>query len=174
MWAKLIYRFEDMTEKINGAFMEDLGELLSSVTGHQRKMLYEIDQEFEKMCEILLKNFATIKSLMPFLRSSLRQTMNRKLSMVGKDKEAWKKAEEYLTQLQDDEQMITLERRTSPSNGESSDCIATKKQVQQSKTRWRSRQTSATQRIATPSSLPWKRKSKPFMDSCAEIQQEQS
>ena len=73
MWAKLIYRFEGMTEMINGAFMDDLGELLSSVTGNQRKTLYEIDQEFEKMCEMLLKNFATIKSLMPFLGSSLRQ-----------------------------------------------------------------------------------------------------
>ena len=55
MWAKLIYRFEGMTEK---------------------KTLYEIDQEFEKMCEMLQKNLASIKSLMPFLRSSLRQTMN--------------------------------------------------------------------------------------------------
>ena len=68
MWARLIYRFESMTEMINGAFMDDLGELLSSVTGNQRKTLYEIDQEFEKMCEMLLKNFATIKSLMPFLK----------------------------------------------------------------------------------------------------------
>ena len=61
------------------------------------------------MCEILLKDFANIKSLMPFLRSGLRQTMIRKLSKVGTDKEAWKKAEEYLTQLQDDEHMLTLE-----------------------------------------------------------------
>ena len=44
-----------MPEMINGAFMDDLGELLSSVTGNQRKTLYEIDQEFEKMCEMLLK-----------------------------------------------------------------------------------------------------------------------
>ena len=80
-----------MTEMINGAFMDDHGELLSSVTGQQRKTLYEIDQEFEKMCEMLIKKFATIKSLMPFLRSILRQTMIRKLSKVRKDKEAWKK-----------------------------------------------------------------------------------
>ena len=96
MWAKLIYRFEGMTEMINGAFMDDLGDLLSSITGQQRKTLYEIDQEFEKMLEMLQKNFTSVKSLMPFLRSSLRQTMIRKLSKVGKDKEAWKKAEEYL------------------------------------------------------------------------------
>ena len=36
MWAKLIYKFEGMTEMINGAFMDDIGELLSSVTGQQR------------------------------------------------------------------------------------------------------------------------------------------
>ena len=41
--------------------------------------------------------------------STLRQTMIRKLSKVGKDKETWKKAQEYLTQLQDDDHMLTLE-----------------------------------------------------------------
>ena len=39
MWAKLVYRFEGMTEMINGAFMDDLGELFISVTGQQRKTL---------------------------------------------------------------------------------------------------------------------------------------
>ena len=109
LWAKLTYRFEGMTDMINGSFMEDLGEILNAVTGPQRKTLYEADQEFEKMTETLVKNFATIKSLMPFLRSSLRQTMIRKLSKVGKEKAAWKKADEYLTQLQDDDHMLTLE-----------------------------------------------------------------
>ena len=109
LWAKLTYRFEGMTDMINGSFMEDLGEILNAVTGPQRKTLYEADQEFEKMTETLVKNFVTIKSLMPFLRSSLRQTMIRKLSKVGKDKAAWKKADEYLTQLQDDDHMLTLE-----------------------------------------------------------------
>jgi hypothetical protein len=111
MWAKLAYKFEGMTEMINGCFMDDLSELLNSATGDQRKRktFYEIDLEFEKMCDSLLKNFSTIKSLMPFLRSSLRQTMIRKLSKVGKDKIAWKKAEEYLTHLQDDDHMLTLD-----------------------------------------------------------------
>ena len=110
MWAKLVYKFEGMTDMINGCFMDDLAELLTAATGDQRKRktLYEIDLEFEKMCDMLLKNFDTQKSLMTFLRSSLRQTMIRKLSKVGKDKEAWKKAEEYLTTLQDDDHMLTL------------------------------------------------------------------
>ena len=109
LWAKLTYRFEGMTDMINGTFMEDLGDMLNAVTGPQRKTLYQADQEFEKMCETLLNNFGTIKSLMHFLRSSLRQTMIRKLSKVGKEKDAWKKADEYLTHLQDDDHMLTLE-----------------------------------------------------------------
>ena len=44
-----------MTDMINGAFMEDLGEILNAVTGPQRKTLYEADQEFEKMTETLVK-----------------------------------------------------------------------------------------------------------------------
>jgi hypothetical protein len=54
---------------INGAFMEDLSELLNSAMGDQRrrKTLYEIDTEFEKMTASLLKNFKSMASLMPFL-----------------------------------------------------------------------------------------------------------
>ena len=99
MWGKLAYRFEGMTDMINGHFMDDLAELLNSATGQRRKTFYEIDAEFEKMCKSLTDNFSTLKSLMPFLRASLRQTMIRKLSKVGKDKEAWKKAENFLTTL---------------------------------------------------------------------------
>ena len=53
MWAKLTYTFEGMTEMINGAFMDDLGELLNSVTGQQRKTS-GIDQDLEEMCEMML------------------------------------------------------------------------------------------------------------------------
>jgi hypothetical protein len=68
MLGKLTYRFESMTDMINGAFMDDVGELLSSVTEQQRNKLYEIDKEFEKMCELLCKIFESITSHMPFLR----------------------------------------------------------------------------------------------------------
>ena len=65
-----------MTEMINGHFMDDLAELLTAVTRDQRKRktIHETDAEFEKMCHSLLKKFTSLKSLMPFLRSSLRQT----------------------------------------------------------------------------------------------------
>ena len=110
MWGKIAYRFEGMTEMINGRFMADLGELLNSATGdaRTRKTLYEIDLEFEKMLECMLKNFTTLKSATVFLRASLRQATINKLSKVGKDKEAWTKANNYLTELLDDDHMLTL------------------------------------------------------------------
>ena len=51
MYGRLAYKFEGMTDMINGAFMENLSELLNSATGDQRrrKSFYEIDTEFEKM-----------------------------------------------------------------------------------------------------------------------------
>jgi hypothetical protein len=111
MYGRLAYKFEGMTDMINGAFMEDLSELLNSATGDQcrRKTFYEIDTEFEKMTASLRKNFKSMAFLMPFLRASLRQTMIRKLASVGKDKDGWKKANEHLTTLMDQEHMITLE-----------------------------------------------------------------
>jgi hypothetical protein len=35
MYGRLAYKFEGMTDMINGAFMEDLSELLNSATGDQ-------------------------------------------------------------------------------------------------------------------------------------------
>jgi hypothetical protein len=101
MYGRRAYKFEGMTDMINGAFMEDLSELLNSATGDQRRRLsfYEIDTEFEKMTASLQKNFTSMQSLMPFLRASLRQSMMRRLALVGKDKDGWKKADEHLTTL---------------------------------------------------------------------------
>jgi hypothetical protein len=111
MYGRLAYKFEGMTDMINGAFMEDLSELLNAATGDQRrrKTFYEIDTEFEKMTASLLKNFNSMASLTSFLCASLRQIMIRKLAMVGKDKDGWKKADEHLTDLMDQEHMITFE-----------------------------------------------------------------
>jgi hypothetical protein len=61
------------------------------------------------MTASLLKNFNSMASLMPFRRASLRQTMIRKLAGVDKDKDGWKKADDQLTTLMDQEHMITLE-----------------------------------------------------------------
>ena len=37
MYGRLAYKFEGMTDMINGAFMEDLSELLNSATGDPRR-----------------------------------------------------------------------------------------------------------------------------------------
>jgi len=37
MYGRLAYKFEGMTDMINGAFMEDLSELLNAATGDQRR-----------------------------------------------------------------------------------------------------------------------------------------
>ena len=44
-----------------------------------------------------------------FLRASLRQCHIHKLSKVGKDKAAWAKADEYLTNLMDSYTVLTLD-----------------------------------------------------------------
>ena len=51
MYCRLAFKFEGMTDMINGASMEDLSDLLNSITGDQRRCntSYEIDTEFEKM-----------------------------------------------------------------------------------------------------------------------------
>jgi hypothetical protein len=38
MYGRLAFKFEGMTDMINGAFMEDLSELLNSATGDQRRL----------------------------------------------------------------------------------------------------------------------------------------
>jgi len=67
-YGRLAYKFEGMTDMINGAFMEDLSELLNSATGDQRrrKTFYEIDTEFEKMTASLLSRTSTVWPLYRF------------------------------------------------------------------------------------------------------------
>ena len=90
IWARLCFKYEGMTELINGRFIEDFGILLGSATGEAktRKSFYEIDKEFELMTKTIEKNFVKVDSLMVFMRASLRQALIAKLSKVGKDKEA--------------------------------------------------------------------------------------
>jgi hypothetical protein len=54
-------------------------------------------------------NFGKVDSLMVFMRASLRQAFIAKLSKVGKDKEAWGKAEDHLAGLLNEDQMLTIE-----------------------------------------------------------------
>src|SRR6056300_1696807 len=91
--------------------MEELGAVIDCVTGdaRQRRTIYEADQEFERFGKTLTANFKDTATLWEFLRASLRQCHIHKLSKVGKDRAAWAKADEYLTDLMDSDTVLTLE-----------------------------------------------------------------
>jgi hypothetical protein len=110
--------------------------IITCVTGdaHNRRTIYEADHDFERFSKTLIANFKdtwnvsdipknvpfafainnrNIKdtaTLWEFLRASLRQCHIQKLSKVGKDKAAWAKADEYLTNLMDSDTVLTLEK----------------------------------------------------------------
>ena len=72
------------------------------------RTIYQADQDFERFGKTLTANFKDTATLWDFPRASLRQCHIRKLAHVGKDKTAWAKAEEYLTNLMDSDTMLTL------------------------------------------------------------------
>ncbi len=52
------FRMEDMTELVNGTFIEDMSTLLSSCAeGKNLKTFFEIDKEFEIMMTVVKSNF---------------------------------------------------------------------------------------------------------------------
>ena len=69
----------------------------------------QADQDFERFGKTLIANFKDTATLWEFLRASLRQCHIHKLSKVGKDKTAWAKSDEYLTNLMDSDTVLTLE-----------------------------------------------------------------
>ena len=85
--------------------------IITCVTGdaHHRRTIYEADQDFERFGKTLIVNFKDTATLWEFLRAILRQCHIHKLSKVGKDKTAWAKADEYLTNLMDSNTVFTLE-----------------------------------------------------------------
>ena len=62
------------------------------------------------MTRTIENNFVKVDSLMVFMRASLRRALISKLSKVtvGKDKEAWGKAEDHLAGLLNEDQMLTI------------------------------------------------------------------
>ena len=88
--ARLCFKYEGMTELINGRFIEDFGILLGSATGEAktRKSFYEIDKEFELMTKTIEKNFVKVDSLMVFIRVllfvKLSSSSYRRLARIRK------------------------------------------------------------------------------------------
>ena len=111
IWGKIFHKYEGMTDMLTGTMMEELASIITCVTGdaQKRRTIYQADQEFERLGKTLTTNFKSTATLWDFMRASLRQCHIHKLSKVGKDKAAWAKADEYLTNLMDSDTMLTLE-----------------------------------------------------------------
>ena len=111
IWAKMYHKYEGMTDMLTGTMMEELAKIITCVTGdaRHRRTIYEADQDFERFGKTLIANFKDTATLWEFLRASLRQCHIHKLSKVGKDKAAWAKADEYLTNLMDSDTVLTLD-----------------------------------------------------------------
>jgi len=111
IWAKMYHKYEGMTDMLTGTMMEELATIITCVTGdaRHRRTIYEEDQDFERFGKTLIVNFKDTATLWEFLRAILRQCHIHKLSKVGKDKTAWAKADEYLTNLMDSNTVFTLE-----------------------------------------------------------------
>ena len=105
------HKYEGMTDMLTGTMMEELPTIITCVTGDARhcRTIYEVDQDFERFGKTLIANFKDTATLWEFLRASLRQYQIHKVSKVGKDKAAWTKADEYLTNLMDSDTVLTLE-----------------------------------------------------------------
>ena len=108
--AKMYHKYEGMTDMLTGTMMEELANIITCVTGDvcQRRTIYEADQDFERFGKTLIANFKDTATLWTFLRAGLRQFHIHKLSKVGKDRAAWAKADEYLTNLMDSDTVLTL------------------------------------------------------------------
>jgi hypothetical protein len=111
IWAKMYHKYEGMTDMLTGTMMEELATIITCVTGdaRHRRTIYEADQDFERFGKTLIANFKDTATLWEFLRASLRQCHIHKLSKVRKDKAAWAKADEYLTNLMDSDTVLTLD-----------------------------------------------------------------
>jgi len=109
IWSKMYHKYEGMTDMLTGTMMEELVNIITCVTGdaRHRRTIYEADQDFERFGKTLIANFKDTATLWEFL--SLRQCHIHKLSKVCKDKAAWAKADEYLTNLMDSDTVLTLE-----------------------------------------------------------------
>ena len=107
----MYHKYEGMTDMLTVTMTEELTNIITSVTGdaRHRRDIYETDQDFERFGKTLIANFKDTSTLWEFLRVSLHQCHIHKLSKVGKDKAAWAKADEYLTNLMDSDTVLTLE-----------------------------------------------------------------
>ena len=108
IWGKICNKYEGTTDMLTGTMIEELVNIVTCVTGHvrQRRTIYEADQDFERIGKTDRKLY---QHAVGDPARTLASYHIHKLSKVGKDKAAWAKADEYLTNLMDFDTMLTLE-----------------------------------------------------------------
>ena len=112
IWGQIIHKYQGMTEMIQGTFVQEFADIINHVANvpqQKRITIYAADEMSIKYGELLVNHFPDTKTMWEFFRASLRQYHIRQLSKVGKEKEAWKKADEYLTELLESDTLLTLD-----------------------------------------------------------------
>ena len=112
IWGQITHRYQGMTGMIQGSFVQEIADIINNVTRvplDRRITIYKADELATKYGELLVTRFQDTKTMWECLRASLRQYHIRQLSKVGKEKEAWKKADEYLTELLESDTLLTLD-----------------------------------------------------------------
>jgi hypothetical protein len=109
IWGKICNEYEGTTDMLTGTMMEELANIVSCLTGHsrQRRTICEADQVFERIGKTFDRKLYQHAVGVPARK--LASCHIHKLSKVGKDKAAWAKAGEYLTNLIDFDTMLTHE-----------------------------------------------------------------
>ena len=127
IWGQIIHKIQGMTEMIQGTFVQEIADIINNVTRvppDQRITIYQADELATKYGELLVNHFQDTKTMWDFFRASLRQYHIRQLSKVGKEKEAWKKADEYLTELLESDTLLTLDHTNEAMRGRRATCSA--------------------------------------------------
>ena len=112
IWGQMIHKYQGMTEMIQGTFVQEIADIINNVARvpqEKRITIYQADESAVKYGELLVTHFGDTKTMWDFFRASLRQYHIRQLSKVGKEKEAWRKADEYLTELLESDTLLTLD-----------------------------------------------------------------
>ena len=109
MYVKLAYKFEVITDALNGTFVEEIVDLLGSSTSGKGVTIYEVNTNVEMMAEKIVKSYPSSVTLMSYIRASLRQTYIKKLDKTSKDEAVWKKTEETFQDLLQKNMVLTLE-----------------------------------------------------------------
>ena len=89
VWAKLVFKFEGCTDMINVEFVEDLSNLLQEVTtSGKTQIFYDVDAKLATLTLNIIQNFKDVPTFMNLFQASARQSMIKRHTTHGTDKDA--------------------------------------------------------------------------------------